>query len=253
MLVKRAEMVEIECVARGYISGSGLEGIPQQRHRMRHPAARRPARERQAARADLHAGHQGADAATTRTFRSTACARWWARIWRARLRDLTLAIYTRAARVRRDAGIIIADTKFEFGFVDGELVLGDEVLTPDSSRFWPAETLPARRRAVLLRQAVRARLPGIDSLEQAAAGPAAAGGSGAQDQREIPAGVPGAHGPRAMNWLDVVLLIVLVGSVVTSFSQGPGARSGRTGFRGRGAGAGDLVLWHGRLAVCCPM
>jgi phosphoribosylaminoimidazole-succinocarboxamide synthase len=57
-----------------------------------------------------------------------------------RLRDLTLAIYSRAARYAETKGVIIADTKFEFGFVDGELVLGDEVLTPDSSRFWPAET-----------------------------------------------------------------------------------------------------------------
>ena len=57
-----------------------------------------------------------------------------------RLRDLTLAVYDRAARYAETRGIIIADTKFEFGFVGDELVLGDEVLTPDSSRFWPAET-----------------------------------------------------------------------------------------------------------------
>src|SRR5438477_4331569 len=58
----------------------------------------------------------------------------------ARLRDLTPEIYTRAARYAESKGIIIADTKFEFGFVGDELVLGDEVLTPDSSRFWPAES-----------------------------------------------------------------------------------------------------------------
>jgi phosphoribosylaminoimidazole-succinocarboxamide synthase len=57
-----------------------------------------------------------------------------------RLRDLTLAIYTRAARYAETKGVIIADTKFEFGFVGEQLVLGDEVLTPDSSRFWPAGT-----------------------------------------------------------------------------------------------------------------
>jgi phosphoribosylaminoimidazole-succinocarboxamide synthase len=49
-------------------------------------------------------------------------------------------IYSRAAAYAETKGVIIADTKFEFGFVDGELVLGDEVLTPDSSRFWPAES-----------------------------------------------------------------------------------------------------------------
>jgi phosphoribosylaminoimidazole-succinocarboxamide synthase len=57
-----------------------------------------------------------------------------------RLRDLTLAVYTRAARYAETKGVIIADTKFEFGFVGEQLVLGDEVLTPDSSRFWPAGT-----------------------------------------------------------------------------------------------------------------
>ena len=57
-----------------------------------------------------------------------------------RLRDLTLAIYTRAARYAETRGVLIADTKFEFGFVGDQLVLGDEVLTPDSSRFWPADT-----------------------------------------------------------------------------------------------------------------
>jgi phosphoribosylaminoimidazole-succinocarboxamide synthase len=58
----------------------------------------------------------------------------------ARLRDLTLAIYKNAAGYARSRGIIIADTKFEFGVVNGEIILADEVLTPDSSRFWPAET-----------------------------------------------------------------------------------------------------------------
>jgi phosphoribosylaminoimidazole-succinocarboxamide synthase len=56
-----------------------------------------------------------------------------------RLRDLTLSVYTKAARYAETRGIIIADTKFEFGWVDETLVLGDEVLTPDSSRFWPSD------------------------------------------------------------------------------------------------------------------
>ena len=146
MLVKRAEMVEIECVARGYISGSGWKEYRQSGTvcGIRLPAGLEG--KRQAARADLHAGHQGADRprrehllradglASRRTDLAT------------RLRDLTLDIYTRAARYAETRGIIIADTKFEFGFVDGELVLGDEVLTPDSSRFWPADTIgPAAR------------------------------------------------------------------------------------------------------------
>ena len=56
-----------------------------------------------------------------------------------RLKELTLAVYEHAAEVAEGRGIILADTKFEFGFADGELILCDEVLTPDSSRFWPAD------------------------------------------------------------------------------------------------------------------
>lgn len=56
-----------------------------------------------------------------------------------RLRDLTLAIYRKASDYARTRGIILADTKFEFGFIGDTLTLGDEVLTPDSSRFWPAD------------------------------------------------------------------------------------------------------------------
>ncbi len=56
------------------------------------------------------------------------------------LRDLSLAVYTKAADYARERGIIIADTKFEFGRIDGRIVLADEVLTPDSSRFWPGSS-----------------------------------------------------------------------------------------------------------------
>jgi phosphoribosylaminoimidazole-succinocarboxamide synthase len=62
-----------------------------------------------------------------------------------RLRELTIALYERGAEVAAGRGIIVADTKFEFGFADGELVLIDEVLTPDSSRFWPADRHVAGR------------------------------------------------------------------------------------------------------------
>ena len=139
MLVKRANMVEIECVARGYISGSGWKEYKSQGTvcGIRLPAGLResdklpepiftPATKAQTGH-DENVSFEhvvsliGHDLAT-------------------RLRDLTLQIYTRAAKYAETRGIIIADTKFEFGFVGEELVLGDEVLTPDSSRFWPAET-----------------------------------------------------------------------------------------------------------------
>jgi phosphoribosylaminoimidazole-succinocarboxamide synthase len=139
MLVKRARMVEIECVARGYISGSGWKEYREQgtvcgirlppglRESDRLPEAIfTPATKAQT-------GHdENISFETMAGIIGEALAR--------RLRDLTLDIYNRAARYAESKGIIIADTKFEFGFVGDELVLGDEVLTPDSSRFWPAET-----------------------------------------------------------------------------------------------------------------
>jgi len=139
MLVKRAQMVEIECVARGYLAGSGWKeykthgtvcGIP------------------------LPAGLCESDRLPAPIFTPSTkaqtghdenisfdkmCSLVGAELG-ARLRDLTLRIYSRAAAYAETKGVIIADTKFEFGFVNGELVLGDEVLTPDSSRFWPADT-----------------------------------------------------------------------------------------------------------------
>ena len=75
----------------------------------------------------------------------------------ARLRGLTLAVYRRAEAIARDRGIILADTKLEFGSrTDGTIVLADEVLTPDSSRFWPADAwLPGRPQPSYDKQIVR--------------------------------------------------------------------------------------------------
>jgi phosphoribosylaminoimidazole-succinocarboxamide synthase len=139
MLVKRANMIEIECVARGYISGSGWKEYQQQGTvcGIKLPAGLResdklpepiftPATKAQT-------GHdENVSFEHVVSLIGAELAK--------RLRDLTLDIYGRAARYAETKGIIIADTKFEFGFVGDELVLGDEVLTPDSSRFWPAET-----------------------------------------------------------------------------------------------------------------
>ena len=75
------------------------------------------------------------------------------------LRELTLAVYARAEEIARERGIILADTKLEFGRdADGTIVLADEVLTPDSSRFWPADEWEPGRAAAVVRQAVRPRL-----------------------------------------------------------------------------------------------
>jgi len=139
MLVKRANMIEIECVARGYISGSGWKEYQ---------------RNGAVCGIKLPAGLRESDKLPEPIFTPATKALSghdenvsFERVVESvgedlakRLRDLTLEIYGRAARYAETRGIIIADTKFEFGFVGDQLVLGDEVLTPDSSRFWPAET-----------------------------------------------------------------------------------------------------------------
>ena len=139
MLVKRADMVQVECVARGYLSGSGWKEYREQGTvcGIRLPAGLKESEKLPepifTPTTKAVSGHDEGlsfDSVISMVGRDLAI----------RLRDLTLAIYEKAARYALTRGVIIADTKFEFGFIDGELVLGDEVLTPDSSRFWPAET-----------------------------------------------------------------------------------------------------------------
>ena len=144
MLVKRADMAPIECVARGYLAGSGWKeyraegtvcGIPlpkglQESSKLPEPIFT-PSTKAQSG----HDENISFERMTSVVGADTA----------RQLRDLTLAIYTRAASYAQTRGIIIADTKFEFGYVNGELVLGDEVLTPDSSRFWPVSEYASGR------------------------------------------------------------------------------------------------------------
>ena len=139
MLVKRARMIEIECVARGYISGSGWKEYKQQGTvcGIRLPAGLKESDKLPepifTPSTKAQSGHdENVSFETVVSLIGEDLAR--------RLRDLTLNIYSRAAKYAETRGVIIADTKFEFGFVGDELVLGDEVLTPDSSRFWPAES-----------------------------------------------------------------------------------------------------------------
>jgi phosphoribosylaminoimidazole-succinocarboxamide synthase len=161
MLVKRARMIEIECVARGYLAGSGWKeyqrdrtvcGIPlpaglRENDRLPEPIFT-PATKAQT-------GHdENVSFAQVESLVGAGLA--------ARLRDLTLTIYSRAAAYALERGVIIADTKFEFGHVGEELVLGDEVLTPDSSRFWPAdEWAPGRPQNSYDKQYVRDYLESI--------------------------------------------------------------------------------------------
>ena len=100
------------------------------------------------------------------------------------VRSLALAAYRRAAAHTEQHGILLADTKFELGYLDGELVLADEVLTPDSSRFWPADGVAAGHGAAVVRQAARARRAGGVGVDE---GPAAAAAVARYRRRHPPA------------------------------------------------------------------
>ncbi|MGR6966331.1 phosphoribosylaminoimidazolesuccinocarboxamide synthase [Geodermatophilus sp. URMC 61] len=139
MLVRRLEMLPVECVARGYLSGSGtveyqrtgsIRDVPLpaglvEGSRLPEPVFT-PSTKAEQGRHD-----EAIDFAAVVAAVGAEQAE--------ELRELTLALYRRGAAIALDAGIVLADTKFEFGLgADGGTVLGDEVLTPDSSRFWPA-------------------------------------------------------------------------------------------------------------------
>jgi phosphoribosylaminoimidazole-succinocarboxamide synthase len=139
MLVRRAKMIDVECVARGYVSGSGWKdykrdssicGIPL-------PAG---LRESDQLPEPIFTPASKATSGHDENIAFETVAQKIGESLASQLRNLTLAIYTKAAEYAATRGIIIADTKFEFGFAGDQLVLADEVLTPDSSRFWPRES-----------------------------------------------------------------------------------------------------------------
>ncbi|AXV09526.1 Phosphoribosylaminoimidazole-succinocarboxamide synthase [Euzebya pacifica] len=163
MLCRRAQPLAIECVARGYLSGSGWkeyladgtvcgidlpEGL-QESDRLPEVLFT------PATKAELGDHDENIDFATAAGIVGREVAD--------RVRGLTLELYGRAADHARQRGIILADTKFEFGLVDGEIVLIDEVLTPDSSRFWPADDYePGRAQRSFDKQYVRDWLETLD-------------------------------------------------------------------------------------------
>jgi phosphoribosylaminoimidazole-succinocarboxamide synthase len=142
MICRRLAMLPVECVARGYLTGSGLVeyqddgtvcGVPLPAGLV--DGSKLPAPIfTPATKADLGEHDENVTFEKVAADVGDAVA--------TRLRDLTLELYSRAAEIAADRGVILADTKFEFGRVPGsdEIILGDEVLTPDSSRYWPADT-----------------------------------------------------------------------------------------------------------------
>ncbi|MBV8437703.1 MAG: phosphoribosylaminoimidazolesuccinocarboxamide synthase, partial [Silvibacterium sp.] len=170
MLVKRAQMFPVECVVRGYLSGSGWKdylasgaicGIPLPRglreaDKLPEPIFT-PATKSQGGEHDVnisfdemaaHIGAQNAD----------------------RLRSLSLSVYQKAADYAAQRGLILADTKFEFGRHAEGIILADEVLTPDSSRFWPMDQYePGHQQPSFDKQYVRDYLESIHWNKQAPA------------------------------------------------------------------------------------
>lgn len=156
MLCRRLAMVPVECVARGYLTGSGLSdytatgavcGVPLpaglvEGSELAAPIFT-PATKAAVGDHDENVSYAAIEAAVGA---QVAAA----------LRSLTLDVYRRGAAVARERGILLADTKLEFGHLAGDLVLGDEVLTPDSSRFWPAASWqPGRAQPSYDKQYVR--------------------------------------------------------------------------------------------------
>jgi phosphoribosylaminoimidazole-succinocarboxamide synthase len=138
MLVRRAEVVPIECVARGYLSGSGWAQYEESGTVCGVPLAP-DLRESDRLPEPIFTPTTKAEAGHDLPLAPDEAAELVGRGLFERLKELTLAIYERIADVGRDRGILVADTKLEFGFADGELIVVDEVGTPDSSRFWPAD------------------------------------------------------------------------------------------------------------------
>lgn len=138
MLVRKAEVLPVECVVRGYLAGSAWKEYREAGRVAEHPL---PAGLRESERLPEPIFTPTTKAATGHdeplTF--TQVEGLIGRKLAARVRDLSLALYRFGAARAEEAGIILADTKFEFGLAEGELLLVDEILTPDSSRFWPRD------------------------------------------------------------------------------------------------------------------
>jgi len=161
MLVKKVKMEQVECIVRGYLEGSGLKEykatgsicgikLPQglkQADRLPEPIFTPSTKSKE--------GHD-----VNITFDELVNMIWLEKA--TKLKEKSLEIYLAAAEYAESRGIIIADTKFEFGYLDGELVVADEMLTPDSSRFWPLDDYkPGRAQKSFDKQFLREYLESI--------------------------------------------------------------------------------------------
>jgi phosphoribosylaminoimidazole-succinocarboxamide synthase len=140
MLVKKAKPISIECIVRGYLTGSGKKTYDQNRTVC---GIELPDGLTEASKLPEPIFTPSTKAAVgdhDENISFDRCAELVGKDLAVQLREASLSIYTKASEYAASQGVIIADTKFEFGFVRGQLTLIDECLTPDSSRFWPANT-----------------------------------------------------------------------------------------------------------------
>ena len=155
MVVRRTDVIPIECVARGYLSGSGWKEYQQSGTVCGIPL---PAGLQESSRlpAPIFTPATKAETGHDENISFERTSELIGQALAEQLRELTLSIYQRGCQHAAAKGIIIADTKFEFGIRDGQVILIDEVMTPDSSRFWPADLWqPGRGQASFDKQFVR--------------------------------------------------------------------------------------------------
>lgn len=139
MLVKKAEMFPVECIVRGYLAGSGLKEYQKQGTVCGIELPEGLDNSSKLPEAIFTPSTKAELGEHDENISFEQCVELIGEEDAAALRDLALKVYTTAADYAAERGVIIADTKFEFGRIDGKIVLADEVLTPDSSRFWPGD------------------------------------------------------------------------------------------------------------------
>ena len=140
MLVKKADMFPVECIVRGYLTGSGLKDYQATGAVCGIKLPEGLVNSSKLPETIFTPSTKAEIGDHDENISFKECAKQIGEEDAAAIRDLTIKVYERAAEHARERGIIIADTKFEFGRYDGKIILGDEVLTPDSSRFWSADT-----------------------------------------------------------------------------------------------------------------
>lgn len=163
MLCRRADMLPIECIVRGYLTGSAWKEYRSDGTMHGEPLPPGLLESDRLPEVVFTPSTKADDGEHDVNISFARAVDLVGRATAERARDIAVELYSRGAAWAAERGIIVADTKFELGVVDGELVLADEVLTPDSSRFWPADAwVPGKTPPSFDKQPVRDYLDGLD-------------------------------------------------------------------------------------------